>query len=325
MADSPAEGSPVTGTFRHVGFFYQTADEYAAAIAGFLRDGLAAGEAGLAVVPAAKLSIIIEALGSDAPEVEFVDMTRMDRNPAWIVPRLRAFTDLHSGRRVRYVGEPMWAPRTPAELREAGRHEALINLAFAGADAEILCPYDTAELDPVVIADARRIHPVLLLDGRRGASAGYAVPSRVPYRPPPPASPPLPAPPSDAMSYTYRANLSEVRAFVFKYARTAGLTQDRSNDLMLAVSEVAANTLRHTRSHGSLDIWHDQHELICEVHDEGTITDPLAGRHLPSVDASGGHGLWLVHQLCDLVELRSDSSGTTIRMHMAIRASIDGG
>jgi hypothetical protein len=30
----------------------------------------------------------------------------------------------------------------------------------------------------------------------------------------------------------------------------------------------------------------------------------------------GGHGLWLVHQVCDLVEIRSGDAGTTIRLHM---------
>jgi len=120
------------------------------------------------------------------------------------------------------------------------------------------------------------------------------------------------------MSHTYRTNLSEVRALVRKHAIDAGLTEARANDLVLAVSEVAANTLRHTQSFGTLDIWHDADEVVCEVRDSGTITDPLAGRRLPPPDASGGHGLWLVHQVCDLVELRSDSRGTTVRMHMAI-------
>ena len=95
---------------------------------------------------------------------------------------------------------------------------------------------------------------------------------------------------------------------------------ERVDDLVLAVSEAAANTLRYTRSAGTLTIWHDPDEIVCEIHDEGVITDPLAGRRRPAPDARGGHGLWLVHQVCDLVELRSDATGTTIRMHMAIRA-----
>jgi anti-sigma regulatory factor (Ser/Thr protein kinase) len=140
----------------------------------------------------------------------------------------------------------------------------------------------------------------------------------VPFEIPSTCSPPLTAPPSDAIFLTYRTNLSQVRALVLKHATAAGLTGARASDLVLAVSEVAANTLRHTGSPGTLDIWHDHDEVVCEVRDSGTITDPLAGRRMPPPAAPGGHGLWLVHQICDLVELRSGPGGTTMRMHMAL-------
>jgi anti-sigma regulatory factor (Ser/Thr protein kinase) len=141
----------------------------------------------------------------------------------------------------------------------------------------------------------------------------------------PSRSMPLPSPTNDAMYHTYRSDLSQVRALVLQQAREAGLTEGRANDLVLAVSEVAANTLRHTRSSGTLAIWHDADEVVCEIHDEGTITDPLAGSRRPPPDASGGHGLWLVRQVCDLVELTSDANGTTVRMHMALRQRGAGG
>jgi anti-sigma regulatory factor (Ser/Thr protein kinase) len=123
------------------------------------------------------------------------------------------------------------------------------------------------------------------------------------------------------MYHTYRSDLSEVRALVLEQARQAGLAEDRANDLVLAVSEVAANTLRHTRAPGTLSIWHNADEVVCEIHDQGVITDPLAGQRRPPANASGGHGLWIVHQVCDLVELTSDASGTTVRMHMTLRRS----
>ena len=135
---------------------------------------------------------------------------------------------------------------------------------------------------------------------------------------PPSARPPLPSPGSDAVFYTYRTDLSKVRALVLRQARAAGLTESRANDLVLAVSEVAANTLRHTSSAGMLTIWVEAGEVVCEIQDEGTISDPLAGRHKPGPDADGGHGLWLVYQVCDVVEVRSDDTGTAVRMHLAI-------
>ena len=130
---------------------------------------------------------------------------------------------------------------------------------------------------------------------------------------------PPPASANGPVFHTYRSDLSQVRALVLQHAREAGLTEGRANDLVLAVSEVAANTLRHTQSSGTLAIWHDENEVVCEIHDEGTITDPLVGSRKPPPDASGGHGLWLVRQVCDLVELTSDANGTTVRMHMALR------
>ena len=122
--------------------------------------------------------------------------------------------------------------------------------------------------------------------------------------------------PDDPMSYTYTTDLAAIRAVVHRYAIQAGLSEARAIDLTLAVSEVAANTVKHARSPGSLNIWYDTKEIVCQVHDEGVITDPLAGRREPSLDALGGHGLWIVNQVCDRVEIHSDETGTTIRLHM---------
>jgi anti-sigma regulatory factor (Ser/Thr protein kinase) len=138
----------------------------------------------------------------------------------------------------------------------------------------------------------------------------------LPSRPTRPITPPEGA----LVFHTYRSDLAKVRNLVMQQATVAGLGESRANDLVLAVSEVAANTLQHTDSSGTLAIWHDGDEIVCEIHDEGKITDPDAGRRRPAADATGGHGLWLVRQVCDLVELRSDATGTTIRMHMKIHA-----
>jgi anti-sigma regulatory factor (Ser/Thr protein kinase) len=129
-----------------------------------------------------------------------------------------------------------------------------------------------------------------------------------------PLSPPAP----DAMSYTYTTDLAAIRAVVYRYAREAGLPEQRAIDLVLAVSEVAANTIRHAKSAGSLKIWYDSEEIVCQLEDDGLISDPLAGQRQPSLDAMGGHGLWIVRQVCDQVDMHSDETGTTIRLHMKL-------
>ena len=120
------------------------------------------------------------------------------------------------------------------------------------------------------------------------------------------------------MSYNYTTDLAAVRAVVYRYAKEAGLPEHRALDLVLAVSEVAANTVRHAKSPGSLKIWYDSDEIVCQVQDEGVIHDPLAGRRKPAMDAMGGHGLWIVHQVCDDVEMHSGEDGTTVRLHMKL-------
>jgi anti-sigma regulatory factor (Ser/Thr protein kinase) len=82
---------------------------------------------------------------------------------------------------------------------------------------------------------------------------------------------------------------------------------------------VAANTVRHAKSPGCLKIWYDARQIICQIEDEGTISDPLAGHRRPSLDAMGGHGLWIVNQVCDRVEIDSGETGTTVRLYMAIQ------
>ena len=123
------------------------------------------------------------------------------------------------------------------------------------------------------------------------------------------------------MPFVYTTNLPEVRALAEKHARMAGLQDTRVVDFVIAVSEVAANTVRHARSRGSMEIWYDAEELVCEIHDDGVIADLSVGHQPPSPDATGGHGLWLVRQVCDRVELHSDEKGTTVRLHMALRSA----
>ena len=84
---------------------------------------------------------------------------------------------------------------------------------------------------------------------------------------------------------------------------------------MLAVNEVATNSIRHGGGRGVLRIWHAAGALVCEVADSGRIADPLAGRQRPVSGQSGGHGLWLCNQICDLVQVRTFATGSVVRLH----------
>jgi anti-sigma regulatory factor (Ser/Thr protein kinase) len=233
-------------------------------------------------------------------------------NPARIIPFVKAFIDEHPDGPVRFVGEPIWAGRTAAERVEGIRHEGLINEAFARTDAHILCPYDTRALaDDDVLDDARRAHPTVWEGDRRCACNEYVDPLET-YAA---AGHPLPGPPGATLRVSVSDGLGDFRSVVKEQAQAAGMHPSRVASFLIAANEAAVNTLVHAGGNGSARIWHDEHELVCEVSDTGVIEDPLVGRRAPS-DRPGGRGIWLMNQLSDLVELRSGAPGTVVRIHM---------
>ncbi len=100
-----------------------------------------------------------------------------------------------------------------------------------------------------------------------------------------------------------------------------GLIPPRLHDLVIAISELAANTLRHTDAGGTVQVWRTGAEIICQLADTGQITDPLAWHRAPSSHLPGGKGLWLVNQVCDLVQVRTSRAGTIARLHMCLHQS----
>ncbi len=297
----------------HHALFYRDQREFLACITSFAHDGLARSEPVFIAVPGSKGRLAGSQLGQDLRSMAYADMAETGRNPARIIPAVRSFIDQHPGRRIRFIEEPVWPGRSAEERYEVARHEALINFAFAGTAASILCLYAADGLADSVAGTVLHTHPEILTDGRQLASAGYASPDGMAGV----FERPLPAPPATAEVISYLDDLRPMRRLVQDYAGRNGLSEDRTANLVLAASELAANTLRHTSGGGTLRVWHTRSEILCQVEDQGWITDPLAGRRRRPA-AEPGHGLWLVNQVCDLVELRSGQAGTTIRLHMRL-------
>ena len=134
---------------------------------------------------------------------------------------------------------------------------------------------------------------------------------------------PLPEPPASALELAFEAGpLQALRWLVARAAEDAGLDETRAADLVLAVHELATNTLRHGGGRGQLRIWREPEALICEVSDAGRLDQPLAGRERPLAAQPGGRGLWLVNQLCDLAQIRCFPTGSVVRVQM--RTSAEG-
>jgi anti-sigma regulatory factor (Ser/Thr protein kinase) len=298
------------GGIRHVAWLYRTPSEYLAGIRGFVHAGASAGEPVLVAVPAGRLSpgwnLPVEQTGAHS-----LDAARLGRNPARLMPAVREFADHYEGQRVRVISELTWGGRSSAELGEVARYEAMANVFFAATPITMLCPYNAAGLPGRAIAAACESHPWL----RDGRSERHSDEFRATADSRSGLQPPLQAPPG-ARVLSYWRDLRPVRELVAAEAARAGLSGTRQTDLVIAASEVAANTLKHTAGAGLLSIWVTDDEILCQLDDSGLIDDPLAGYGRPAGDALGGQGLWLVNQVCDLAEVRTGAVGTTIRLHM---------
>ena len=303
--------------FRHEALLYQDQGEFLDGVVPFIHEGIAGGEPVLVALAEEKISLLERQLGADASAVRFVDMTRLGRNPARIIPVWRQFAAaVDSDRPVRGIGEPAWPGRSDAELLECDHHESLLNRAFAeAAGFTLLCPYDAAALVPEVLAAARRNHPELIEARERQLSDTYLSPDAAHTPLAAPLLPPGCAP--EEMGFG-AGDLPTIRRFVCEQAEWAGLDRSRQADLVFSVSELAANSIRHGGGTGTVRVWRDDLGLHCEVQDAGTLDDPLAGRARPSPSQEHGRGLWLVNQLCDLVQLRSGPAGTVTRVSMQL-------
>jgi len=298
--------------FQHEALIYEGDDEYLAGTIPFLRAALEAGEPAMVAVGPAQTALLEGELDGDAQGVRFVEMQTVGRNPAAIIPLWREFVDENSGRSVRGIGEPVWLARSPAALDECQRHESLLNVAFApGMPWSLLCPYDAGSLGEDVLEKVTHSHRHVHHDGRPKESTFF--------EPEPDCfAGELPPPRVEPATFAFGlGELTEVRHRVAALAARAGMDPVGVVDLVIAASELAANSIMHGGGSGTLRLWRENGSLLVEVEDHGRIEEPLVGRLRPGLAQEGGRGLWLANQLCDLVQIRSGAAGTTVRLHAA--------
>ena len=299
--------------YRHEAFLYSGTAEFRTGTMPFIRRAIDAGDPILVVVSKAKIDLLRRELQADAERVHFADMADVGDNPARIIAAWRAFVQAYAGAAQLWgIGEPIYPEGSPTELAEWHLHEALLNVAFdASTPFWLLCPYDLEELAADIIDEAQRTHPFVAGDGERRQCGTFQ-----PIDIADPFARPVPRRPADAAHMSFETGgLRRVRAFVAEQAERAGLEQEPAAAMVLAVNEIATNSLRHGGGQGELRAWKDERSVVCEVSDQGHITAPLAGRLPPVLSAGDGGGLWLANQLCDLVQIYSSPDGTAIRVY----------
>jgi anti-sigma regulatory factor (Ser/Thr protein kinase) len=294
--------------FRHEALSYDSEDGFVTKVTNFVRAGLAEDAAVLVIVPTPRLELVRDTLGVDGRKIEFVDMLEAGRNPARILPLLRDFLDRNEGRPCRSVGEPVHEDRKAPAIAECHQHETLVNVAFPESEWRLLCPYAATQPEPV-LARARANHPWWEGEPNPGFDDRHDGCT---------LTQPLPEPfgPTTFVRFDLDS-VTGVRENAAGKARRFGLDSDSVERFTLAVHEVMVNSVDHGGGGGMVRLWTEDDDLVCEVRDEGVITDPLVGRRRPTLAQPRGRGMWMVNQLCDLVQVRSSASfGTVVRLRI---------
>ena len=309
----------MSAPFTHRVLPYDGIDDYVAGAVPFLRAGVEAGDHVVAVTPPAGELVLRDALGAAADRVRFAESARWYGHPARTLADCLSQAEAlaREGRRLRLLGEPAWTRRPALEVLEWQRAEALVNLAFAGTGAALLCAY-ARRLPPGVVAASHRTHPETVKGDRVLRNPRYMDPwafSAACDREP------LPDPPPDAVTLPIeQPDLYWLRRWVGDHARRTPLAPDDLPRLLVAVTEVVTNAMRHGRPPVALTLWtdHADRSLVCQVTD--------AGRWRPGADPGllpprpggppGVFGLWAVRLLSSAVQIRTGDAGTAVRLRL---------
>ncbi len=301
-----------TGVLEHTMFVYRDGRELAETVAPVVRDHLNAGQRVVVNIPGERMTALQAALGRAANSIEWTDTYAWRPHPA---RRLHAIEQLvevqraRKGQKVLFVGECAWPPSPEVLVREWERFEVILSATLTGAPASMLCLYDASVLARSIIERARQTHP------QHGCGCTIANPRYVDT-----VTALKSLAPEDLEVPWHATRLTRVRearaarAFVANQLVSSNLRHDQREDLIVIASELVANSLKADADEVSVAVWASDDGVALQIDDDGQgISDPFAGYHRPERDATGGRGLWMARQLCDVVEISSRPRHTAVR------------
>jgi len=213
---------------------------------------------------------------------------------------------------LRGIGEPIWAGRSDTEIEECQLHEVLLNRAVRpDVPLWLICPYDVSALEPAVLQEAHRSHPVIVeSDQYRGSTTyGGAYHAQALF------NRPLTEPAVETVELTLTIwDVSRLQEFIAAAADQGGVEPECARALSWSVRQLATDSIR-IGGEARLRYWNSSGHFVVEISDHGVVNDPLIGRRLIADQEPRRRSIHHANQTADLVQVRSNPSGTVVRVH----------
>jgi anti-sigma regulatory factor (Ser/Thr protein kinase) len=296
----------------HEALVYSSDEEFLAGAVPFLLAAVETGERAFAATTPDRIALLETALAGNASEIEFVDANEWFRVPAWSLGAYHRYLHGHdASKRVWLLGEPPWSGRTLDQTLELQRCDSILNIAFAGTAASILCVYDSRVVSPAILASARQTHPALTRGDSSVRSPGYVPPAEFTARNRVQVAPA----PTATLSLAFSMHeLAAVRRATVSWARGERVSDHMVRELLIAVHEVVSNAVEHGGGTGMARFWTVASEVMCEVFSPGRFDHPFPGYLPPDTAQERGRGLWIARQICSRVDVESREDGTRVRL-----------
>lgn len=294
---------------RHTALVYESQDEYVARAVSFLRQGLEAGERAVVGNTRPGLAAVREGLGTDAARVTFIDVSAAYTRPA------RTFAAYHKvyadefrkAASVRVISDVQFGP-DPGEWVMWTGYEALMNRAFAHLPTWAMCTYNANGLPDGVLEGVWQTHPEVVAGDAWRESDHFEDPADLLRQ-----IAPVPEPLPELRSISVDGGTETLRETLARELAAAAVTEAKTLDMLIAVTEIAANAADHGGGVKNVRVGRAKGRFVCEIVDWGSgFDDPTAG-YLPPRQGIG-RGLWVARQLTWRIEFLHSPQGFTARL-----------
>lgn len=305
---------------RHRALLFDSIEQQADVLAPVIEHALDTDQPVFAVLDTPCIDGLRDRLGSrrmSSERLAVLRPTEVYLHPARALTEFVQLIRTHTadGQRVTLIGEPAF--ESPLMDRPAWAHaESVLNAAVGELPVTIVCAYHRRDRPAEILASAARTHPEVYIDGKLCCSPGYLEPAEFMAAQQPELS--VAPPGAPAMVLAGPHDLRHIRRLVARIGIDAGLTGGQVEDFVLAVGELATNSVEHGSDPRQVVVWAGADDVVCEVVNRGAFGDPFRGLIPPDPGQPRGRGVFMARQICDSVQLWTDETQVRVQARMSV-------